>query len=559
MGKKLLLADDSVTIQKVVGISFANEDIELITVDNGDDAVTRSLEQHPDVVLADVVMPGKNGYEVCEALKSHPDLAHVPVLLLTGTFEAFDSDRAERCGAAGHIAKPFEAQALVDRVKELLSALIAVPVETPPSNSDDGATVAIGRLGVDASGAGVSSVEPAAADSFDFFDEALAEPAAPATPATDLVLEPDDNVFAFADAAATPAEAMPQAPATPVPDFVMAKPADDLLSEAAPGPVAETLGEPISDLLADMDSDVLAERIPDATSDPMAGTQLMSDDLLSEEMPPAPSSDPALAIGLDTETAPSHDTLASLVSSERAPDDIFAFAVGGDDPLMSDSLRQETVLDPQGASGYDVSGSDLIDAGDTNPAASDDPVWGFAEGNMPPVGGVAPDPSEPRPLAEMPQVVTEAHSGDTLDAAAIATLMDESSLEALAAAEPAVDFAIGEESPPAIEIPAAPAANMADFSDLSDDEHDAPADESRRVSTSHDPAALAGIAMAEIEPQLREQLHDTLEKIAWENLGAVTEQIINQAVDRIERAAWEVIPEMAETLIREEIRKMKGE
>ena len=80
-----------------------------------------------------------------------------------------------------------------------------------------------------------------------------------------------------------------------------------------------------------------------------------------------------------------------------------------------------------------------------------------------------------------------------------------------------------------------------------------------RQETSHDSSALAGMALAEIEPQLRENVHETLEKIAWESLGDVAEQIVRQAVDRIERAAWEVIPQMAETLIREEIRKMKGE
>ena len=58
MPKTLLLADDSVTIQKVVGISFANEDIVLLTVDNGDDAIVRCGESRPDIVLADVVMPG---------------------------------------------------------------------------------------------------------------------------------------------------------------------------------------------------------------------------------------------------------------------------------------------------------------------------------------------------------------------------------------------------------------------------------------------------------------------------------------------------------------------
>ncbi len=114
MPKTLLLADDSVVIQKLVGLSFANEDVELVSVDNGDDAVRRARELKPNLVLADVVMPGKNGYEVCESIKSDPDLAHIPVLLLTGTFEAFDEQRAEQCGANGHITKPFEAQVLVE-------------------------------------------------------------------------------------------------------------------------------------------------------------------------------------------------------------------------------------------------------------------------------------------------------------------------------------------------------------------------------------------------------------------------------------------------------------
>src|SRR5262245_33916209 len=124
MPKTLLLADDSVTIQKVVGISFANEDVRLITVDNGDAAIARARQERPDVILADVVMPGKSGYEVCEAIKADPNLRHIPVLLLTGTFEAFDearATRAPRAGAAGHVASPFESQRLVEHVKRLLA------------------------------------------------------------------------------------------------------------------------------------------------------------------------------------------------------------------------------------------------------------------------------------------------------------------------------------------------------------------------------------------------------------------------------------------------------
>ena len=142
MPRTLLLADDSVVIQKLVGLSFANEDVDLVTTDNGDDAITRARELRPDLVLADVVMPGKNGYEVCQAIKSDPDLAGTPVLLLTGTFEAFDEDRARAVGSDGHITKPFEAQGLVDRVTDLLSqarpapapaaAAMAAPVDTAP-------------------------------------------------------------------------------------------------------------------------------------------------------------------------------------------------------------------------------------------------------------------------------------------------------------------------------------------------------------------------------------------------------------------------------------------
>ena len=127
MPKTLLLADDSVTIQKVVGITFASEDVELITVDNGDDALARVKETKPDVVLADVNMPGLNGYELCRAIRADADIASTPVLLLTGSFESFDESRARDAGANAHIAKPFEAQALVDAVARLFEPSAAAP------------------------------------------------------------------------------------------------------------------------------------------------------------------------------------------------------------------------------------------------------------------------------------------------------------------------------------------------------------------------------------------------------------------------------------------------
>ncbi|HEX9049981.1 MAG TPA: response regulator, partial [Anaeromyxobacter sp.] len=133
MPKTLLLADDSITIQKVVAITFASEDIRVVSVDNGEDALTKAREIKPDVILADVVMPRRNGYDVCEAVKADPALKGVPVLLLAGTFEAFDEARARQAKADGHISKPFESGALINRVRELvgLPAASSLPARAP--------------------------------------------------------------------------------------------------------------------------------------------------------------------------------------------------------------------------------------------------------------------------------------------------------------------------------------------------------------------------------------------------------------------------------------------
>lgn len=120
MRTKLLLADDSITIQKVVGIIFASEDYELAIVDNGDAAVAKAREFIPDVLLVDAVMPGKSGYEVCEEIRRDPALAGTPILLLTGAFEQFDEGKARQSGADDFIAKPFESQHLIEKVTGLV-------------------------------------------------------------------------------------------------------------------------------------------------------------------------------------------------------------------------------------------------------------------------------------------------------------------------------------------------------------------------------------------------------------------------------------------------------
>lgn len=134
MGKKILLADDSITIQKVISITFSSPDYEITIVDNGNDAIKKAGEVRPDIILTDIVMPGKNGYEVCDAVKSNPSLQGTPVLLLTGAFEAFDEQKAKQSGADAWLSKPFETQALIDKVNALLSKpAVKKPAESRPA------------------------------------------------------------------------------------------------------------------------------------------------------------------------------------------------------------------------------------------------------------------------------------------------------------------------------------------------------------------------------------------------------------------------------------------
>jgi CheY-like chemotaxis protein len=118
----LLLADDSVTIQRVIELTFADEDVDVVAVSDGDEAIARlEASPPPDIVLADIGMPGRNGYEVAQYVKRSPHLAHIPVVLLTGAFEPVDHERAAAAGCDGILAKPFEPQLVIGRVKELLA------------------------------------------------------------------------------------------------------------------------------------------------------------------------------------------------------------------------------------------------------------------------------------------------------------------------------------------------------------------------------------------------------------------------------------------------------
>ena len=125
---KLLLADDSVTIRKVVELTFADEGIDVTTASDAETAMQKFVEVQPDIVLVDTRLPGTTGYQICEMIKQDDATKHIPVLLLVGSFEPFDQDEAERVCSDGFLTKPFHSiRDLVARVGDLLGR--ETPVE----------------------------------------------------------------------------------------------------------------------------------------------------------------------------------------------------------------------------------------------------------------------------------------------------------------------------------------------------------------------------------------------------------------------------------------------
>lgn len=122
MTKKILVADDSLTIRKIVAMAFENEDAIVEGVGDGKQAFDRLVEFQPDIVLADIDMPGLTGFELSKKIKTSDKFSSTCVLLLASDFEDFDESQFKDSGADDHISKPFKSYDVVQKVKSLLSA-----------------------------------------------------------------------------------------------------------------------------------------------------------------------------------------------------------------------------------------------------------------------------------------------------------------------------------------------------------------------------------------------------------------------------------------------------
>lgn len=126
MSIKVLFADDSVTVQKVAELAFEGEDVTLTSVDSGDKVIEKLKESKPDVVIADISMPGMNGLDLCEWIKKNENYRDIPVLLLRSEFDEFDLHLISKVGADDCITKPFKSDELIKKVKDIAGRKSAI-------------------------------------------------------------------------------------------------------------------------------------------------------------------------------------------------------------------------------------------------------------------------------------------------------------------------------------------------------------------------------------------------------------------------------------------------
>jgi CheY-like chemotaxis protein len=135
---KLLIADDSTTIQKVFERTLPANEFTLNFANDGEEALTKARTERPDLIIADISMPVKSGFELCATVKQDPSLKGIPVLLLIGILDDFDEDESQRVGADGFIVKPFEATAALNKVRAALAKGAATtPMAEPASGQID--------------------------------------------------------------------------------------------------------------------------------------------------------------------------------------------------------------------------------------------------------------------------------------------------------------------------------------------------------------------------------------------------------------------------------------
>jgi CheY-like chemotaxis protein len=531
MAKKILLADDSITIQKVIELTFSDEDFEVVTVGNGRLALEKLNEVRPDVVLCDIVMPEKDGYEVCRQIKSNPTLSQVPVLLLTGAFEPFDQDKAAQVGSDGFLAKPFEPETLIAKVKDLLGRAGGRAEVAPP---------AAGEPAAEAAPAAPRVVPPPSA----------AEHAATATTAPQATVSPSSP-------AATPPAGEPEEPMTA--SFISEEEPFPTLDAGADNETAAgEAGEGLAPVTPEESATLAGEPSVDGdaqSADAASTVMFNAGDLPWTEQPPPPTAEPAergaeppgesgFVRSSDTQDLAEE---AGAAFEEVLEEDLEFGGAGGPSgaPAESHGPRARAVFTPGEPLSEDAEGGPGAEPAPTfefeTPAEPERPAPAPPLETVPPLDTAPPVPpeappsfevAEPEPSVPEPPRPQAPRQQETVPPVRPEPEAAPAPPPEAPAPEPSLEPLAG---PPASTPPAeARAAEEASFADV-------------RVRPEPEPVPASDSEAASVPVPVEQ-----VEKIAQRVVAQVSEKIVREI-------AWDVIPDLAEALIKQEIERLKAE
>lgn len=541
--RTLLLADDSITVQRVIALTFADEPIRVVSVSDGQQALDMMASMRPDVVLAGTTLPQVNGYDLATIMRGRPELKDVPLLLLSGAFETVDDARLKASGAKGFLEKPVEPTIVIGRVKELLglkseerpatagrlvtsaeSPAPKLPVATPPR----AVTSTLGtpskweqlrdQTGLDANTKSVEDPSTRSDDYLDTLDAAF------------------DNLDQQLSGRVSPAKHS-QNPSGPIGQ------SGGALDPRSPGrrPQSGVPGNPVFEV----DDEWFGAADSQARADAKAGRRQIQDDLRDPEcQPPAPAPASSSIFEVDDEWF-AEDNKARAAKAEEQHE--LAEEMGIHDVDLPAADASLDAVAPGADLDFDFGLDDIKKLHDSAPVAEIAPII-----DLPPAP-VAPVVVEP----EQPRVASANERSEAL--------LRELTASAVKPAPPAIPDA------PAIPVaPAAPVAPVAPASPVAPAAPVAPA----RVADDFEallayeqgeqqspPVALA--PAPEIRVVTPEITGDMLEQIAARvaerlNASLFGDQLKAAMTDTVRETVRSVVSETSERLVRDEIDRIKS-
>ena len=517
--RKLLLADDSPTIQKVISLTFGDEDFEVVAVGDGAQALLALAEDPPpDVVLADVVMPGPDGYELCERIKQDARLKKTPVVLLVGTFEPFNEAEARRVGADTVLTKPFQSiRNLVGKVGSLLGGESKTDEPAPAQAPRDERPSEESHAGADAAARSESGVRHVA--EFDAPEETPAE----------------DSASSFADLGADD-------------ELIEARPAEAF---GAPSPFARRRGdEPAEASAPEPDS----QAAPVFETNGSAAAQKEEEDDFVLDVEETDEREPVFAAAQPRESVMTEPTAPQTSFDARAAaadDALLDLGQLGASPAKANTEADDFILDLGFDEEPEAVAEVLDEPVEESPAAfaQADAPSAFAEAaHGEPARSFEPSASfEPAPSFEASNTFAQPEASLAHDEVPWRDVVVQDGPQGFAfggeetqAATPAPRGFVEPEVVPADEpVPAVVASEFTDGSVEGD------------LPKPQEPST-AGYAVGHARAGLEEPLR--ADQLSPEAIDRIARRVVEMMSDKVIREiAWEVVPELAEILIKQKL------